>query len=145
MAKTNSSAKDIIRKIYFYAVLLAGLMMMVIPGIDMVKLGLETWIFPEIAQENYSYERMPAKPYISEAKLNIVADGGEIKLTEEEKIMLEDWKIQYTAWEEKESKKDYAKIERQRSLVRDISTMLGGIILFFSHGYVLRKEKTAKV
>ncbi|MCF6276890.1 MAG: hypothetical protein L3J07_03545 [Candidatus Magasanikbacteria bacterium] len=145
MAKNNSSAKDIIRKIYFYAVLLAGLMMMVIPGIDMTKIALETWVFPDVAQENYSYEKMPIRPFISDTKLKIIENDGEIKLTEDEKRMLDEWKIQHTVWQEKQENKNFAKINMQRSLVRDIPTMAAGIILFFSHGYILRKDKNKKV
>ncbi len=130
--------KNIVRNIYLYLAVFVGLMMIVIPSIDLIKIGLETWVFPLAAQEDH-FDKRPLEPYT--AKINADSDLGTIKLTEAEKNSLKKWQENYTKWEEEKETTDYVAIERQKSLVRDISTLIGGLALFLAHGIVLRREK----
>ena len=141
----QSPRKEVIQLIYLYIVTLVGLFMIVIPGVDIVKIGLEKWVFPLATQDQYDYAYYPPEPYM--IKERIVAENakvGDITLTEEEVLMLENWKVEYKAWEEKNRNKDYVAIRMQVSMVRDISVLLGGLALFLSHGYVLRKKRKEK-
>ena len=135
------SKKDIIRSIYLYLVTLVGLMMLVIPGVDMIKIGLENSLFPMAREDEYGYEKMPSRPYAIESKILETENLGEIKLTEDEKIQLDSWKIEYKNWEENQKNKDVVAIRTQKSLVRDISIFMGGVVLFFSHGYIILRER----
>ncbi len=139
----QSPRKEIIQTIYLYIVTLVGLFMIVIPGVDIIKIGLEKWIFPLAVEDEYSYAMYPPEPY--GIKERITAENakpiGEITLTEDEVVMLENWKVEYKAWQEKDKNKDRVAIRMQISIVRDISILLGGLALFFSHGYVLRKKR----
>ena len=38
-----------IRTLYFYVISLIGLLMIVIPTVDLVNIALKTWVFPEIS------------------------------------------------------------------------------------------------
>jgi hypothetical protein len=140
-----SKAKPIIRNIYLYLVTLIGLIMIVIPSVDLIKIGLETWVFPLAAEDEYYNNRIP-EPYGIRNKIDInsTEPTETIKLTEEEQILLEEWKTEYKAWQENEKNKDWKAIRRQQSTVRDISTLLVGLALFLSHGRIVRKEKNNK-
>lgn len=142
----KANTKDTIKSLYMYIVLLAGLFMMVIPAIDLVKMGLETWVFPLASQDEYNYRYYAPEPYMVKDRIvneTSATEVGDLKLTEDEKLALERWKTQFEEWEEKDKNKDHVAIQRQRNIVRDISVLLGGIVLFFSHGYALRKSKKA--
>lgn len=141
---TISTKRAVIRNIYLYLVTLVGLFMIVIPSVDIIKIGLETWIFPLASEDNYNYKPRIPEPYFAKDQI-VATDEAEtetLQLTKEEKQMFERWKEEFKAWEETEKNKDYATINKQKNLVRDISVLAGGLALFLSHGYVLRKRKT---
>ena len=141
-----SKAKPIIRNIYLYLVTLIGLLMVVIPCVDLIKLGLETWVFPLAAEDEYYNNRMPEPYFGKNHNFNIDSDEPitTLKLTEEEQIIFEEWKTDYKNWQETEKNRDYVAIRRQKSTVRDIATLLVGLALFISHGRIVRKEKNQK-
>ena len=140
----QSQKKEIIQLIYLYIVTLVGLFMIVIPCVDVIKMGLERWVFPLAVQDEYDYRSYPPEPYPLKARI-IEEDAviGDITLTENEVASLERWKTEFKVWEEKEKDKDFVAIRQQRSMVRDISVLMGGLALFLSHGYILRKKKKA--
>jgi len=139
----ESSKKETIKNLYMYIVLLAGLFMIVIPTVDMVKIGLETWFFPLANADRYDYREIVPEPYPIKERISLDSDKPleTIELTADEQLMFERWKVDYKNWEENNKNKDYAKIQTQKSLVRDISILFGGLALFLSHGYVLRKRR----
>lgn len=142
----QSPRKEIIQLIYLYIVTLVGLFMIVIPSVDIIKNGLEKWVFPLAYQDEYNYRVYPPEPYpIKERILTEETKPiGDIKLTKDEVNMLEKWKAEYKSWEEKDKNKDYVSIRMQQNMVRDISILIGGLALFLSHGYILRKKKNKK-
>lgn len=142
----QSPRKEVIQLIYLYIVTLVGLFMIVIPGVDIIKIGLEKWLFPLAAQDEYDYRAYPPEPYAVKDRVLTEDEKelGDIKVTAEEKAALERWKVEFEAWEEKDKNKDFVAIRTQRNLVRDISVLVGGLALFFSHGYVLRKKRKEK-
>ena len=139
----QSPRKEVIQLIYLYIVTLVGLFMIVIPAVDIIKIGLEKWIFPLAVQDDYDYRYYPPGPYPIKERIvgETATEIGDLKVTEEEKLALERWKVQFEQWEEKDKNKDHVSIQMQRSMVRDISILLGGLVLFLSHGYVLRKKR----
>jgi|SRR3989344_970237 len=140
----QSPRKEVIQLIYLYIVTLVGLFMIVIPGVDLIKIALEKWVFPLAASDEYDYRVYPPEPFpVKDRVLSAESkeEIGEITLTDEEKTALERWKTEFEVWEEKDKNKDFVAIRMQRSIVRDISVLVGGIALFFSHGYILRKKR----
>lgn len=132
--------KTLIRSIYLYLAVFVGLMMIAIPAGQLIKLSLETWVFPLAAEQEYRYEdRIPVKPYVN--KIDDTTDLGTIKLTEEEKIILENWQQDYKAWQERQEKIDWKKARIQQQAANNLSVMLVGLVVFLAHGYVLRRDK----
>jgi len=136
-----SNAKILIRNIYFYLAVFVGLIMIIIPTIDLIKIGLETWFFP-LATENQSYEKYPPTPngldiYNPEVLIN---KKGE-KLTIQERNVFTSWQKDYKNWQKKQNNIDQKVVIKQISMIRDISTLIGGLFIFLTHGYILRKDK----
>ncbi len=115
-------------------------MMIVVPVVDMLKLSLETWVFPLASEDMYEYDKMPPEPYIYE-RLNDEALDKTKGLTENDVATIKEWKKDYKAWQEKKDSVDWKKAKLQRNLSRDISTLIVGLALFLTHGYVLRRDK----
>jgi len=135
--------KILIRNIYLYLAVFVGLMMVAIPAGQMLKLGLETWVFPLAGEDNYRYEKIPHEPGI--AKINSETDLGTIKLTEEEKQAITNWQKEYKKWEEKNENMDWKKVRIQTQASENISILLVGLVVFLSHGYVLKRDKKKNV
>ncbi len=137
----NQDKKNIIRNIYLYLVTLIGLIMVVIPAVDLIKITLESTLFPLAAEDEY-YDRGP-EPYM--LKTNIDPNSTEpvttVTLNESDQQLFENWKENYRRWEERENDTEKRMaIRRQRALVRDISTLIVGLALFLSHGSIIRKK-----
>jgi hypothetical protein len=142
----QSPRKEVIQLIYLYLITTVGLFMIVIPAVDIVKVGLEKWVFPlAVESDDYDYRLRAPEPYFIKDKIDVDSDEPveTLELTEDEQRLFEDWKENYKYWEETDKNKDYAAINRQEDLVRDISILIGGLVLFLSHGYILRKKKKA--
>lgn len=136
--------KNLIRTIYVYLATFIGLMMIVIPMVDMFKLGLETWVFPLASENMYEYDRIPPEPYAL-TKLEEGTIEKNTSLTEDDRQALQNWKADYKSWQEKKDSIDWKKANLQRDLVRDLSTMIVGLALFLTHGYILRRDRKRKV
>jgi hypothetical protein len=139
----QSTKKEIIKNIYLYLVTFIGLFMIVVPAVDIIKISLEKWVFPLASQDEYNYEARVPEPLFAEKQISADSDE-EIKtldLTAGETEMFERWKKEFKSWEEKEKNKDRVAIRRQKSLVRDISLLMGGLALFLTHGYIIKRKK----
>lgn len=138
----RSGAKETIRNLYLYIVTLIGLLMVVLPLIDMLRLGMEAAFFPLAREDRYEYQRVP-EPYFL-GKADVTEDGSvkeTIRLSEAEQEQFARWKEQFDAWEEKEKNTDWVAVEIQQSLVRDISYFIGGLILFIPHAMILWADR----
>jgi len=133
--------KTLIRSIYLYLAAFVGLMMIIIPVVDMIKVGLETWVFPMAAEDEY-YNKYPSAPMgLDRSNPDILINKDGEELTVEDRDAFEAWKKDYQSWQEHQDSIDQKVVERQKDMVRDISTLIGGLFLFLTHGYVLRKDK----
>lgn len=133
-------SKTLIRNIYVYLATFVGLMMIVIPAVDIFKITLENVFFPLASQGEYDYRKTPPEPYILQRveKENLQNNAC---LDEQEKEALKNWQADYEKWQNEDKDKDWAAIEMQRDMARDFSTLSVGLILFLTHGYVLKKDK----
>ena len=138
--------KSTIKQIYFYAVSLIGLMMIVIPTADLIQLGLKTWVFKnaDINQRSYpmapyAFEKYPAPTPVDEAK--IAKD--KCNLTDTQKAGLDQWIKDYQTWTEDQKKIDYVRADRERKTVTDLGFLAVGIPLFVLHFRIIRKKEEA--
>ncbi len=135
-----SSTKTLIRNIYLYLATFVGLMMIVIPAGQLLKLGMQAWIFPLAMDQEYKYEETyPVKPYISRIDEN--TDLATIKLTTEEIDILTNWQMDYKTWQESHGGIDWKMARIQQQTTNNLSILLVGLAVFLAHGYVLRKDK----
>ena len=135
-----SKTKTLIRSIYLYLAVFVGLMMFAIPAGQLLKLGMQTWFFPLALEQEYRYdEAYPTKPYIN--RITEDADLATIKLTEEEVEILANWQTDYKKWQEDQDSIDWRKARVQNKVADNPSILIIGLIVFLSHGYVLRRDK----
>ncbi len=136
-----SSTKNIIRNIYLYIVTLIGLVMLVIALVDLIQLGLKTWIFT-LADQQDTYQSIPTTPYgIKNISTTNLQNATSTNLTIEDRQAFEQWKNDYQNWETNTKNIDQKKAQKQRDAVRDIALLIVGLGLFLSHGYVVRKDR----
>jgi len=136
-----SSTKNIIRNIYLYVVTLIGLVMLVIALVDLIQLGLKTWVFT-LADSQDIYQTMPSNPYgIKNISTTNLQNATTTNLTIEDRQAFEQWKIDYKNWEENNKNIDQKVVQKQRDAVRDIALLFVGLGLFLTHGYVVRKDR----
>ena len=132
--------KILIRSIYLYLAIFVGLMMIAIPAGQLLKLSLETWVFPLAMEQEYRYnESYPTKPYINRIDEN--TNLATIKLTKEEVDILANWQVDYKSWQETQESIDWRKARIQNKVADNLSIFIIGLIVFLSHGYVLRRDK----
>lgn len=139
----TSSKKEIITNIYLYLVTFIGLLMIVIPSVDLLKIGLQTWIFPLASEDEYGYDRKPPEPYMIKGETTPI-DNTKVEKIELNKSDLEafnQWKVDYANWQKNQENLDVVTIRAQKDLVRDISTLVVGLALFLTHGLAIRKKK----
>ncbi|HLD31198.1 MAG TPA: hypothetical protein VJB41_03330 [Patescibacteria group bacterium] len=125
-----------VKNIYFYLVSLIALMMIVYGTVDILRLGLTTWVFTKANQlDQYGGMSMPPS-----YPMYTMAEKGEVipakcqekcDLTAEEKQQLKYWQQDYKNWEERE--KTLPAAQKQRKAVTDISMLVVAIPLFIFH------------
>jgi hypothetical protein len=122
---------SIIRSIYFYAVAIISLFMVVFSLSDLINSGLKTWVFPN-ADPRYN-ECIPGVNYGS-APAPVIAAPVKGKEAEPTGPTKEECDRQ------NKLNQDNLVRERQNSAVRDISLLVVGLPLFLFHFKVVQKE-----
>ncbi len=113
--------RNLIRTIYFYLVSFVALFMIVFSVVDLVNLGLKTFVFTQADKNMYSYPVYPCSDTTS-------PDGAKVTTpcpTKEEM--------------EKEVA-DNLRIQRQQSLVRDVSMLFISLPLYLYHWMIIRRR-----
>lgn len=126
-----SKATQTIRSIYFYAVSIIALFMLVFSAVDLVNLGLKTWVFKS-ADPSYNFcipgnagtYNGPMIPTSTDAKVKTLPTGP----TQAE------CDIQNKQNEENISR------QNQSSAVRDLSMLVVALPLFLFHFRIVQKE-----
>jgi hypothetical protein len=135
-----------IKNIYFYLVSLIALMMIVYGAVDILRLGLTTWVFTKADQlDQYGGMSMPPSyPMYGMAEKEAIPAKCQEKcdLTAEEKQQLKYWQQDYKNWEEQQ--KTLPAAQKQRKAVADISMLVVAIPLFILHWRVARKLETSE-
>lgn len=117
-----------IRNIYLYLVCAITLFMVVFAAVDLISLGLRTWVFTKADQINFSYPVKSPDGYCSFDK-----DGKRVCPSAEEQQKL--------SAQEKQQADDNRAAQRQNDLVRNISMLLVAIPLFAYHWIVIRRDR----
>ena len=126
-----SKATQIIRSIYFYAVSIIALFMLVFSLVDLVNLGLKTWVFPN-SDPSYSVcipgnagtYNGPMIPASTDPNAKNVPAGP----TQEQCDM-----------QNKQNRDNIAR-QNESSAVRDLSLLVVALPLFLFHFRIVQKE-----
>lgn len=118
------SKSGTIKTLYFYAVSLISLMMIVFSTADLVNIGLKTWIFKKADQNAY-----PMPP----CELQMISQPG---IAQEER----DRQIKQCE-ASRVSESEVNAIQKQRDAVRDLAFLVVGIPVFAYHWATIRKEQ----
>ena len=139
-----SSKPSLIRTIYLYLVSLVAIMMIVVAGVDLIDMGLKTWVFTK-ADQAEDFRDFPSKPFLVDERGpvdELIACDETCKLTEEQRKALDRWVVEFEAYQV-DQKIDRTSARRQRDAAQDVSLLLIALPLFYFHWRIVRKEKTA--
>jgi hypothetical protein len=117
-----------LRIVYIYLFSLIGLVLMIIGSVQLVNLGLKTYIFTKADQEQFYYEPRP---------VTIGKDGQPI----EEKLSPAEEEKQKREAEERQ--KEATSSRRQREAANAIAYLIIGFPVYFYHWRLAQKEKNA--
>lgn len=135
-----------IRTVYLYLFSLVGLVLMVIGAIRLVDLGLKMTIFTHADRASNYYEAPPmpaaryAAPFSEKLELTQFVEEGE-PLTDEERVALTRWMRDYKDWEERRSKIDYVRANREREASNALAFLVIGFPLYWYHWRTIKHEK----
>jgi len=134
-----------IKNIYFYLVSLIALMMIVYGTVDILKLGLTTFVFK--GADQLDQHGMPPSyslyPIMDKEGSSTVRCQEECDLTEEEKQLIKSQLEDYKRWQEQQ--KYLPNAQKQRRAVTDISILIVSIPLFTLHWLATRKLEKSEV
>lgn len=136
------SLKNIIKTVYFYLFSLIGLIIVVIGGIQLLNIGLKTYVFKAADSDRRLSMRQPTMPYFSEESVSKLSASKE--LTDEEKAAIRRWLESFKQWEEEGKNVDYIAAGRSREAATSTAMILVGLPLFAYHWLVIRKELKKK-
>ena len=127
----------LIRTIYLYLFALAGLIIVIQAGIRVLDMGLEIFVFKDIAkQERLNYAKPISPSYI--AGIEKIQDDEE--LTEDERQSIKNWIEDYEEWKEESEEIDHISIRRQDEGASILSQIAIGLPLYMYHWSVIQKE-----
>lgn len=114
-----------LRTIYLYIASLIGLVLIIIGSVQLINLGLKTFIFTKADQEFFFVEKPP---------LRVIEGEGTVTPIPEEQ---EDQK------DKERRQKENTTSRRQRDAARSISLLIVGIPLYLYHWKLAQKERTS--
>ncbi len=127
----------LIRTIYLYLFALIGLAFLISGAVRFVDMGLKAFVFTKAEQEQKLSLRQPTMFY-SVQKIENLQD--EEWLSEEEKVIIQEWLVDYKEWKEESSKINYIDAQRHRDASSSLSMILVGLPLYLYHWGVIKGE-----
>ncbi len=127
----------LIRTIYLYLFALIGLAFLISGAVRFVDMGLKAFVFTKAEQEQKLSLRQPTMFY-SVQKIENLQD--EEWLSEEEKVIIQEWLVDYKEWKEESSKINYIDTQRHRDASSSLSMILVGLPLYLYHWGVIKGE-----
>ena len=134
------------RTIYLYLFSLLGLVLLIIGGIRFIDMGLKAFVFTKADEEErvmysrHGYMPYPLEKIITLQEEEVLAET----LSEEEKIAIKEWLIDYKEWKEIEKNINPVASRRHRDASSSLSMILIGLPLYFYHWRIIIKEARKK-
>jgi len=127
----------LIRTIYLYLFALIGLAFLISGAVRFVDMGLKAFIFTKAEQEQRLNLRQPTMLYSVQKIENLQSEEW---LSEEEKVIIQEWLVDYKEWKEESSKINYIDTQRHRDASSSLSMILVGLPLYLYHWGVIKGE-----
>jgi hypothetical protein len=138
----NEKRHSLIRTIYLYLFALVGLALLTIGAVRFVDMGLKAFVFTKAEELQRLYQAMPpVMPYSFERIEKLQEKEG---LTEEEKVLIKRWLVDYKDWEERRSKIDPVIAGRHRDASINLAMILVGLPLYLYHWRIIGIETRSK-
>jgi hypothetical protein len=113
-----STFSENIRKIYFYAVSLISLLMIIIAGVSLINLALRSWVFTKAdSTSNYAYVCPAIAPSTSDAKPLPCDTSAQAQQAHDQMVS-----------------------QRESTAAQDVALLLIGIPVFLYHWKKVNKE-----
>ena len=130
-----------IRVIYLYLFATVGLVLLTIGGVQLVSLGLRTFVLTE-ADAEMRMHYMPEPPMrFALERAGGMAEDTTVTLTPQEREALRHWAENYERQREIRESIDPVKSRRQRDAARALAFLLVGVPLFGYHWRTIRRER----
>lgn len=129
-----------IRPVYLYLFALLGLVLVTIGSVQLVGLGLRTWVLTEADAEMRMSQYGPEPP-LRLTPDRIEALEGDTALDAETREMLRQWASDYERQREQRAALDPVKSRRQRDAAGAIALLLVGLPLYLYHWRTIRRER----
>lgn len=131
----------LIRTIYLYLFALLGLVLLIIGGVRFINMGLKAFVFTKAEQEERLMYKQPPVAYPIERFQEIAASGQTaVTLTEQERIMLNQWLVDYKNWQTQYDTLDPVTASRHRDASLNLSLIIVGFPLYLFHWRIIRRE-----
>ena len=131
----------LIRTIYLYLFACLGLVLLTIGSVCFLDMGLKAFVFTKAEQEQRYEINPPLLVYPVEKIKELENKEG---LTEEEKIAIKQWLIEYKNWQERKPEVSYVAARRHRDASLNLSLILIGLPLYLYHWRTIKKEMRNK-
>lgn len=117
------------KTLYFVLASLLGLLMLVMGIASASNTALEQYVFKPKSQTR----GIPPEPFISSTVKQLEEPKIKEELTPEQKAALEQWRLDYAAWQEEQKNFDWEAENRKRSLSFALSMIIAGGPVFLIH------------
>jgi len=161
-----STTKNIIRTVYLYLFALVGLVLTIIGGVIIVNNLLKTYVFKDADYRYDSYYVSEPMSFDSKfgttinsdlkitkealEKIKLKEENSSIttkQLTEEQLEVINTWLSDYEKWsnsekvrQEKESKRDFVKENRDRDMSNALSMIIVGFPIYLIHWFIIVRD-----
>jgi hypothetical protein len=130
-----------IRTIYLYLFTLVGLILVVIGSAGLVNLGLRSYVFTKADEDERISIKQPTYAPISLNKVEGLAEGEAVTLSEEERMAVENWLADYEIWRNAEETRDYVGARRSRDVSQNLAFIIVGFPLYLYHWSLIKKDR----
>ena len=128
-----------IRVVYLYLFALVGLVLLTVGAVQLVSLGLRTYVLTEAdAEMRIHYMPEPMMRFSPDRALTLSSDS---TLSDQEREALRHWAADYDRQRQLREAVDPVKSRRQRDAARAIALLLVGVPLFGYHWRTIRSER----
>ena len=128
-----------IRVVYLYLFALVGLVLLTIGGVQLVGLGLRTYVLTEAdAEMRMHYMPEPPMRYSPDRAATLAEDT---TFTPQEREAFRQWASEYERQRGLRATIDPVRSRRQRDAARALAFLIVGIPLFGYHWRTIRKER----